>query len=79
MKRIKRIVLWAVIMAFAISLASRSWAVGQAPKIKRVVITFDDGPRTDVTSLILKILAGNGVVAVFFILGEGAITNPDLV
>ena len=45
----------------------------------RVAITFDDGPDPEWTPKILDILKKRGVKAAFFIVGEEAERNPDLV
>lgn len=45
----------------------------------RVAITFDDGPDPEWTPRILDILKQRGVKAAFFIVGQEAERNPDLV
>jgi len=48
-------------------------------KPKELALTFDDGPDPDWTPKILDILKEKGVRASFFIIGENAQANPDLV
>jgi cellulose synthase/poly-beta-1,6-N-acetylglucosamine synthase-like glycosyltransferase/peptidoglycan/xylan/chitin deacetylase (PgdA/CDA1 family) len=45
----------------------------------KLAVTFDDGPDPDWTPKILDILKAKGVRASFFIIGENAEANPDLV
>ena len=45
---------------------------------REVVLTFDDGPSSEVTPLILDALHRAGVRAVFFVLGEAAEMHPAL-
>jgi len=45
----------------------------------KLALTFDDGPDPDWTPKILDILKAKGVHASFFIIGENAEANPDLV
>jgi len=45
----------------------------------KLALTFDDGPDPDWTPRILDILKAKGVPASFFIVGENAQANPDLV
>jgi peptidoglycan-N-acetylglucosamine deacetylase len=49
------------------------------PEIKRVALTFDDGPDTLYTPLILDILARENVKATFFIIGNRALMHPEIV
>jgi cellulose synthase/poly-beta-1,6-N-acetylglucosamine synthase-like glycosyltransferase/spore germination protein YaaH/peptidoglycan/xylan/chitin deacetylase (PgdA/CDA1 family)/uncharacterized protein (DUF2062 family) len=49
------------------------------PKDKEIALTFDDGPDSFYTPKILDILEKNKVKASFFIIGENAQINPDLV
>lgn len=46
---------------------------------KTVFLTFDDGPTTTVTPLILDVLKQENVKATFFVLGNRAKANPDLI
>ena len=49
------------------------------PSEKEIAITFDDGPHPKFTPQILDILQRNNVKATFFLVGELAEKNPDLV
>ncbi len=49
------------------------------PENKRVFLTFDDGPSSNITPLILDILKANNVKATFFTLGSRVVQNPELV
>ncbi|MSW19679.1 MAG: polysaccharide deacetylase family protein, partial [Actinobacteria bacterium] len=42
--------------------------------MKRVTITFDNGPTAGVTDDVLEVLAAHGVVATFFVIGQKAAT-----
>jgi len=42
--------------------------------MKRVTITFDNGPTAGVTDEVLEVLAAHGVVATFFVIGQKAAT-----
>lgn len=55
--------------------ASNSSATG--PKV--VHLTFDDGPNPTYTPQVLAVLREHGVHATFFMLGDNAEANPDLV
>lgn len=46
---------------------------------KRVFLTFDDGPSSNVTPLILDVLKQNNIKATFFILGSRVEQNPSIV
>ena len=46
---------------------------------KVIYLTFDDGPSTKITPQILDILKKNNVHATFFIIGENAEKNPELI
>lgn len=46
---------------------------------KTAFLTFDDGPTTTVTPLILDVLKQENVKATFFVLGNRAKANPDLI
>lgn len=46
---------------------------------KRVFLTFDDGPTQSVTPLILDLLKQENIKATFFVLGNNARNNPDLI
>jgi len=51
----------------------------QAKEQKEVYLTFDDGPSTTVTPLILDVLKENNIKATFFVLGSRVELNPELV
>ncbi len=46
---------------------------------KVIYLTFDDGPSTKITPQILDVLKKNNVSATFFVIGQNAEKNPDLV
>lgn len=48
-------------------------------EVKKVVLTFDDGPDPIYTPKILSILKREGVPATFFVVGEQVLKYPDLV
>ena len=43
-----------------------------------VAITFNDGPSSMLTPQVLKILADRKVRATFFVVGESALSHPDI-
>lgn len=49
------------------------------PKKKYVSLTFDDGPNPETTPKLLNILKENDVKATFFMLGQNAEANPEVV
>lgn len=51
----------------------------QGPPLRRVALTFDDGPDRVYTPQILRILAREHVRATFFVLGEQVERYPDMV
>ncbi|MBI1330630.1 MAG: glycosyltransferase [Alphaproteobacteria bacterium] len=56
------------------------WVIRQFGAAKKVVaLTFDDGPDAEWTPQILDILKAEHVPATFFIIGDNAEANPDLV
>lgn len=57
----------------------RSYCRERNEGMKSVMITFDDGPHPDFTPMILDVLRERGVKAVFFLIGEKAIENPQIV
>ena len=59
---------------------SSLWAptLWQVPGINAVALTFDDGPDPEFTPRVLEILARQQVTATFFVVGERARANPDL-
>ena len=46
---------------------------------KRVFLTFDDGPNMSVTPYILDLLKKENIKATFFVLGNRAVYNPELI
>lgn len=48
-------------------------------EIKRVFLTFDDGPSKTVTPVILDVLKQENIKATFFLLGSRVDLNPDIV
>ncbi|NGN68556.1 polysaccharide deacetylase family protein [Streptomyces sp. A7024] len=44
----------------------------------KMALTFDDGPHPTQTKAVLRILRRHGVRATFFVIGENAAANPDL-
>jgi peptidoglycan-N-acetylglucosamine deacetylase len=59
---------------------SSLWAptLWRAPGVNAVALTFDDGPDPEFTPRVLEILAREKVAATFFVVGERARANPDL-
>jgi peptidoglycan/xylan/chitin deacetylase (PgdA/CDA1 family) len=43
-----------------------------------VILTFDDGPRSTTTGIVLDALAQQCVRAVFFVIGQNAVAHPEL-
>ncbi len=54
-------------------------AAPPAPVVKRIALTFDDGPRVDYTERLLQALREAGVRATFFVVGKQAALHPNLV
>jgi peptidoglycan/xylan/chitin deacetylase (PgdA/CDA1 family) len=52
---------------------------GPRPAQPRVALTFDDGPDPQATPALLDLLAERGVKAAFFLVGERARAQPELV
>jgi peptidoglycan/xylan/chitin deacetylase (PgdA/CDA1 family) len=50
-----------------------------APSARLVALTIDDGPTTEWTPQVLKLLRRHGARATFFVVGERAQAAPDLV
>jgi peptidoglycan/xylan/chitin deacetylase (PgdA/CDA1 family) len=59
------------------------WAMGTVTHgsrdVRRVALTFDDGPDPERTPAVLDALAELGVKATFFVVGEAAEKHPELV
>lgn len=47
--------------------------------VKKVALTFDDGPHPSYTEVLLDGLKERGVVATFFVTGEHASLHPDII
>lgn len=56
-------------------------AIAQAvePEVKRVALTFDDGPHPTYTEQLLDGLAERNVKVTFFVTGENAALHPDII
>ena len=50
-----------------------------AENIKKVALTFDDGPHPSYTEQLLDGLKERGVIATFFVTGEHAALHPDII
>ncbi len=44
-----------------------------------ISLTFDDGPDPETTPRLLKLLAHHGVKGTFFVIGQKAVANPELI
>ena len=44
-----------------------------------IAMTFDDGPSSETTPRLLEILKQRNIKATFFLIGENAASNPDIV
>ncbi|MBR6666289.1 MAG: polysaccharide deacetylase family protein [Lachnospiraceae bacterium] len=53
--------------------------VPEEAEVKRIALTFDDGPHPSYTECLLDGLKERGVVATFFVTGEHASLHPDIV
>ena len=51
----------------------------QAEEVKKIALTFDDGPHPYYTEELLDGLKERGVVATFFVTGEHASLHPDVI
>ncbi len=54
-------------------------APAEAEEIKKIALTFDDGPHPYYTEQLLDGLQERGVVATFFVTGEHAKLHPDII
>ena len=52
---------------------------GAAQEVKKIAITFDDGPHPSYTAQLLDGLKERGIHATFFVTGEHAEKNPELI
>lgn len=53
--------------------------IGDSATKKEVFLTFDDGPTTNITPQILKILDDYNIKATFFVVGQNVEKHPELV
>ena len=53
--------------------------VWKGPPENKVALTFDDGPKPDVTPRLLQLLKKNDAKATFFIVGRDCLLHPDLI
>jgi peptidoglycan/xylan/chitin deacetylase (PgdA/CDA1 family) len=53
--------------------------ISTAPPVRKVVLTFDDGPEPGQTELILETLKRYNIPAVFFLIGHKVQEHPELV
>ena len=51
----------------------------QTAEIRKIALTFDDGPHPSYTEKLLDGLKERGVVATFFVTGEHAVLHPDII
>ncbi len=51
---------------------------GKKERVRRVYLTFDDGPVPEVTPWVLDVLDKYGIKATFFMVGENAAKHPEL-
>lgn len=58
--------------------ASAGWVMGEQ-NVKKIALTFDDGPHPYYTEQLLDGLKERGVVATFFVTGEHATLHPDVI
>jgi len=56
-----------------------TYAAAQSAQVSVVAITFDDGPHPVYTPMLLDGLRERGVTATFFVTGENAEANPDII
>lgn len=54
-------------------------AVLESTEVKKIALTFDDGPHPYYTEQLLDGLKERGVVATFFVTGEHATLHPDII
>ncbi|XXM71291.1 polysaccharide deacetylase family protein [Lysinibacillus sphaericus] len=53
--------------------------IRRVPRDRTIALTFDDGPHPSHTSALLDMLKKHGIKATFFVVGEHAEQNPDLI
>ena len=54
-------------------------SITQNQEVKRIALTFDDGPHPYYTEQLLNGLKKRGVCATFFVTGEHALLHPDMI
>ena len=59
--------------------AGEGAAAAEGEEIKKIALTFDDGPHPYYTEELLDGLKERGVVATFFVTGEHANLHPDVI
>lgn len=59
--------------------AQQEDAVDQSEGLKKIALTFDDGPHPAYTEQLLDGLKERGVVVTFFVTGEHAELHPDVI
>lgn len=84
LKPIKVLFLPVLLLLLAAESVSAKWppenvTIRCANAENRIALTFDDGPNAKQTGEILDILKQYGVRATFFVVGENAEKNPDLI
>jgi peptidoglycan/xylan/chitin deacetylase (PgdA/CDA1 family) len=52
---------------------------GSARRLKKIALTYDDGPNDPHTLRLLEVLAAHGVQATFFLIGRYVESRPDIV
>lgn len=88
-RRTTRVLLLLIFIVLGISFVSQNLSVPSLVRTpgtyymadtqeKVVALTFDDGPDPNYTGLVLDVLEEKGVKATFFVLGENAKRNPEL-
>lgn len=60
-------------------LEAQSGEVCMEPELKKIALTFDDGPHPFYTEQLLDGLKERGVVVTFFVTGEHASLHPDII
>lgn len=78
-KYVVMLLLTAVIFSFYVLAKGEAESIVWQKDEKKVAITFDDGPDAKTTALLLDGLKARGVRASFFVIGEKAEQNPELI
>lgn len=85
MKKITTATLLLCMMVGLLFLGSYEWEMREdigvfaAGDIRKIALTFDDGPHPTYTEELLDGLKERGVVATFFVTGEHATLHPDII